>query len=167
MAKTDILVESGETRIIRNADKLDGRPSIEGTNIGVFEVSKQVVDENMTTADVVDSYPHLGEKEVRVAVEYYQNNTEEMNRIHRRNQEIRNLQSGRVYICDCGEKRDAPDNHFSKDTHSVDEIRSSVNYACSCDRQFDSAQQFRSHQQSENGTTETTDEHTLSRIYPS
>lgn len=56
-------------RIVVNPQVMVGKPVIRGTRITVEHVMRELAS-GMTTADLIDAYPHLSEDDIRAACAY-------------------------------------------------------------------------------------------------
>lgn len=64
--------------IVKTAEVLHGKPRIDGTRIGVFQLGESVRRGGQTVDDLVQAYPELTEHQVEVALAYYDTHPDEM-----------------------------------------------------------------------------------------
>jgi len=62
---------STTVRIVSTPDVLHGKPRVEGTRIGIFQVGELVSRQGWTIGDVVREFD-LDEEQAQAALEYYQ-----------------------------------------------------------------------------------------------
>ena len=68
---------STTVRIVTTPEVLHGKPRVEGTRIGVFQIGTLVREGGRSVSDVVEEFP-LDEAQVRAALEYYDEHPELM-----------------------------------------------------------------------------------------
>lgn len=74
-------------RIVATEDVLGGKPRLEGRRISVLQIAEMVLDAGYDPAEVADQ---LGVElsDVHLALSYYYDNVEEMERLERRRDEL-------------------------------------------------------------------------------
>lgn len=76
--------------IVRTDGVLGGKPRIEGTRIGVHHVVPLILESKTTVEHVVTvTYPDLSEGDVLSALAYYAEHRDEIDRIRRENDRVR------------------------------------------------------------------------------
>jgi len=66
---------STTVRIVKTPDVLHGKPRIEGTRIGIFQVGELVNRQGWTVEDLISEF-ELDEEQARVALDYYDEHPE-------------------------------------------------------------------------------------------
>lgn len=72
---TNFFVMSATVRIVKTPDVLHGKPRIEGTRIGVYQIGELVRQQKWTLADVTEEFD-LDRTQAATAVEYYDEHPE-------------------------------------------------------------------------------------------
>jgi uncharacterized protein (DUF433 family) len=63
------------TRIVKTPEVLHGKPRVEGTRVGVFQVGYRIRERSRSIADVADRYG-LDRAQVEAALDYYDDHPE-------------------------------------------------------------------------------------------
>lgn len=66
---------STTVRIVKTPDVLHGKPRIEGTRIGIFQVGELVRQQEWTVADVAEQF-EIDREQVEAALDYYDEHPE-------------------------------------------------------------------------------------------
>jgi uncharacterized protein (DUF433 family) len=69
--------------IVTEENIKNGRPIVEGTKIGVLQIKQIVVDGGVSTDVLVDEYPNLTEEGIQSALEYVEQNQDEIAELER------------------------------------------------------------------------------------
>jgi uncharacterized protein (DUF433 family) len=72
---------STTVRIVKTPDVLHGRPRIEGTRVGVFTLGAAVREHDESLKKLLGEYPDLDRKEIKAAIDYYDDHPELMDYI--------------------------------------------------------------------------------------
>ncbi|QLH83186.1 DUF433 domain-containing protein [Halosimplex pelagicum] len=73
---------STAVRIVKTADVLHGKPRIEGTRVGVFQIGEAVRRQDWSEGDAAEQFG-LDVAQVRAAVEYYDEHPELMDTLRK------------------------------------------------------------------------------------
>ncbi|PSP58026.1 DUF433 domain-containing protein [Halobacteriales archaeon QH_8_67_36] len=76
---------SATVHIVKTPDVLHGKPRLEGTRIGVYELGGYVTENDVSIEQAADEF-NLDDAQVRAAVKYYDDHPELMETIHAQKQ---------------------------------------------------------------------------------
>jgi uncharacterized protein (DUF433 family) len=74
-------------RIVETDDVLGGKPRLEGRRISVLQIAEMVLDADYDPAEVADQLD-VDLADVHLALAYFYDNIEEMDRLERRREEL-------------------------------------------------------------------------------
>ncbi|THE63039.1 DUF433 domain-containing protein [Salinadaptatus halalkaliphilus] len=74
----DTVSRDDEARVVKTPETLGGKPRLEGTRIGVFTIGESIREGGQTVEEILNGYPDLSRRQVRVALEYYDDHPEAM-----------------------------------------------------------------------------------------
>lgn len=73
---------STTVRIVKSADVLHGKPRIEGTRVGVFQIGELLSEQGWSVDEAAEEFD-LDAEQVRAAIEYYDEHPELMDTLRK------------------------------------------------------------------------------------